>query len=494
MKKKKAVFNFITGLLSQTIILILGLVVPRILLKNYGSDANGLISTISQIFIYVALLEAGIANSTKIALYKPIVDNCIDEISSIMSTVKKYFQKATIIYGICVVVLSFVLPLILKTNYSYFTVLIIVLIEGAAGAISFLFVEKWNCFLFSKGENYIINLFETIYKILIYGIKIFLALINVDIIFIQCGFLLATIIKLLIYYLYMRKKYPWIEYNKKPDYSLLKNRKEHVITEIAWVVFSSTDLIILSIFVSTSASSVYSIYNMVYLSLHTLVNGAYVSLIYMLGQTFRTDIEQYKKYHDAFNSFFMSIVTALMCTSSFLIIPFVKIYTVDITDIEYINYSLPIFFGSIQMLSWSRYVAGNLSFLANKGKEAAVVSIIEASINLIVSIILVNFLGIVGVLIGTVVSLPIKVVYLNYLAEKTILKRKPFKTIGILLLNYLIFALSIVSSYYWRTTVDNLFQFLIYGVILTVLFLFITISSNLLINKEVLLLLKKEKI
>ena len=62
MRAKK---NAITGLMTQLIIIALGLIVPRIMITNYGSDTNGLTNTLTQIFSYVALLEAGIGQSTK---------------------------------------------------------------------------------------------------------------------------------------------------------------------------------------------------------------------------------------------------------------------------------------------------------------------------------------------------------------------------------------------------------------------------------------------
>lgn len=45
------------------------------MITNYGSDTNGLTNTLAQIFRYVALLEAGIGQSTRNALYKPLAGN-----------------------------------------------------------------------------------------------------------------------------------------------------------------------------------------------------------------------------------------------------------------------------------------------------------------------------------------------------------------------------------------------------------------------------------
>lgn len=68
MNKKIIAKNIIVGFGGQLITIILGLVIPRIFIKSYGSDVNGLLSTITQIFTYMALLEAGIGQAARNAL------------------------------------------------------------------------------------------------------------------------------------------------------------------------------------------------------------------------------------------------------------------------------------------------------------------------------------------------------------------------------------------------------------------------------------------
>lgn len=65
MNKKILFQNAITGFGGQLIAIILGLIVPRFFIMSYGSDANGLLSTITQIFTYMALLEAGIGQAAR---------------------------------------------------------------------------------------------------------------------------------------------------------------------------------------------------------------------------------------------------------------------------------------------------------------------------------------------------------------------------------------------------------------------------------------------
>ena len=88
-KKKLFIRNFIVGFLSQAIILILGFVVPRIVLTSYGSDTNGLLNTITQVFMYMALLESGISQAATNALYRPFKNNDENGVSFVASIAKK---------------------------------------------------------------------------------------------------------------------------------------------------------------------------------------------------------------------------------------------------------------------------------------------------------------------------------------------------------------------------------------------------------------------
>ena len=72
MTKHKGLNNIISGFAGQFITVALGIVLPRLVLLNLGSEANGLLSTVTQIFTYFALLEAGVGNAALQAIYGPI--------------------------------------------------------------------------------------------------------------------------------------------------------------------------------------------------------------------------------------------------------------------------------------------------------------------------------------------------------------------------------------------------------------------------------------
>ena len=68
-KNKRVILNIITAIGYQVVIAVFGLVLPRLYLVNFGSEVNGLNSTIKNIFEYLYILEAGFVLSAQYSLY-----------------------------------------------------------------------------------------------------------------------------------------------------------------------------------------------------------------------------------------------------------------------------------------------------------------------------------------------------------------------------------------------------------------------------------------
>ncbi len=484
MKQSKIFKNIVTGFGGQFIAIALGLVVPRLFISSYGSDVNGLLSTITQIFTYLALLEAGIGQAARNLLFKPFQNKDLNQISEVASIANCYFRKFTVIYGICVVAVGLVLPRFIVTNVNSVTIILVALLEGMSGVISFYFIQTPSIIIAVDGKSYVNNSINLLNRIVGYAAKIIMASLGLDIVLLQLVYFLVTIAKVVFYNYYFNRHYSWISLRKKGKNIQLPDRKAYILTEICWTIFASTDMIVLSTFVSTKLSSVYGIYNMIFTNITILINAVYSSLTYILGYNYHTDIKNYEIVHDAFTSIFLGMVTITMSVCCVLTVPFVRIYTRGVSDINYVYPILPVLFGLIQMISWSRYVSGNLTGLAGYAKQTSYISLIEAMINLTFSIILVQKYGIVGVTIATVVALPLKVIWCAYISDKKVMRRSYKKTISILCVNYIVFFLAVFLSKIYYPSINNYGQFMIWGVILLVFFGIIDITLNVAVNKE----------
>lgn len=491
MNKSRLFKNVATGFGGQLIAIILGIIVPRIFISNYGSDVNGLISTITQIFTYLALLEAGIGQAAQNALYKPVKEHNRNEISQICSSASSYFRKLTVYYGIGVILLSVLLPFVLKTNVDSITIFLVVVLEGLSGVFSFYFIQTPSILLAVDGKSYVNNEITLLNKILGYVAKIVMASLNIGIVYVQLAYFLITAAKVIFYRIYFKKLYGWVQLKRSGKAIKLPDRNSYIITEICWTVFSSTDMIVLSTFVGTQLSSVYGVYNLIFSNINVLLNAVYNSSKYILGQTYHESIEKYEVMHDAFTTLFLGAMTVLMAVCYVLATPFISLYTRGISDVNYIYPSLPLLFCLVQILSWSRYVGGNLTGIASFAKQTSYISLIEAITNVVFSVVLVRKYGIIGVLFATVIALPLKVVWCIYISDKKVMHRSYKKTFSILGINYLFFGGVVLVSQYFSPTITSYGQFILWGLILCLIFGVIGLGLNFAVNKNCWRVVKK---
>ena len=487
--KKNIVFSF--G--AQMLIMLLGILVPRLMIGSYGSDTNGFLTTLTQIFGYMALLEAGIGQAAKNALFRPLAEKNRGGVSHIASVADRYFRRFTLIYGVGVLVLAAACPFVIKTQIDPMTVFAVVLLEGVSGVTNFYFIQICTVVLGADGRSYINQTVNLISQAAVYAVKILLAAFGINIVLLQLAFWGLTVIKAVFFRIYFRRKYAWIDFQAAPKTEKLQDRNSYVITEVAWTVFSSTDMIVLSTFVDTKMASVYTVYNLITNSLNSLWNAVYGSLTYILGQAFHKDKAQYMKLHDGFTSVFFGGMTILMCTAYVLMLPFIRLYTDGVTDVEYIHTALPLLFCLVQLISWSRYVMGNLSGLAGYAKQTSRISVIEAVSNVVLSVVLVQVYGIVGVVLATVISLPIKVIYLIWLSEKVILKRNPVRYLVILGANYLYFFAVVFVNQFIALPIHSYLSFMGYGVLVFLVCGILGVLINTAANPECIRLLKTLK-
>jgi O-antigen/teichoic acid export membrane protein len=197
--------------------------------------------------------------------------------------------------------------------------------------------------------------------------------------------------------------------------------------------------LVLTFFTNLKVVSVYGLYMLLFgaigMTINTITNG----VSFILGQAFNKDMDTYKKLHDTYELFFLAIIYALFAIAFVFIIPFLKLYTSGITDISYIDKYLPVLFVAVNLLSYSRSTASMVINYAGHFNETKWRSIAESVINIVCSLVLVNWLGIYGVLAGTVIALLYRTNDLIIYANKQILKRSPWVTYKRCLLNLVLF-------------------------------------------------------
>lgn len=482
MKSKRGLYNIIFGMLGQFLTIIIGLIIPRLFIVNLGSEANGLVSSISQIYIYIGLLEAGIGAVSIQALYKPIAQNDHEGVNKILSATAKYYHKAGIYYLICIGILGIIYPLIIESYFSKFDIFLIIVFSGLSGAINFLFQGKYKVFLMAEGKNYIISNIATFLSVISSLIKALLIMLGFNVVIIQFSCLIINLSQIIFFEFYIRRNYKWLDTNTSPNYKAISQKNSAFIHQISAMIFANTDIIVITVFCDLKVASVYAMYNLVTTYISGILQNINSGIVFILGQKYHENKEVYLKLNDVYDTYYMAIAFAIYTIAYILFLPFMKLYTKDIIDINYIDNLLPVLFIFIQLLNCGRAAANNSINVAGHFKKTQNRSIIEAIINIVVSLVCVNIFGIYGVLIGTIVALFYRVNDIILYSCKYILLRSPIKTYIRWIINLISMLIIIYISNLLDIKIESYISLVFNGVILLVItvpiYLFISSILN----------------
>ena len=85
-RTEKVIKNVFFNIAMEIIKLICGLVLPKLILSNYGSDYNGIVQSVSQFISCIALMKLGIGGVTVAALFKPLMSKDDEELSRVLAS------------------------------------------------------------------------------------------------------------------------------------------------------------------------------------------------------------------------------------------------------------------------------------------------------------------------------------------------------------------------------------------------------------------------
>ncbi len=429
MRSKKALINVVFSLCRQAVAIICGFIVPRLIIKTYGSDVNGLIASVTQFLAYITLLEAGIGPVIKSQLYNPIAKKDKQEIVNILYASESYFRKIALIFIVYIILLLVFYPMLVNTSFSRSFSSLLLLIIAISSFAEYFFGMTYSLFLHSDQKSYIISIIQTGTTILNTIIIVILALFKTNILIVKLFSSLVFVIRPLAQMIYVKTHYK-LNFSKADKNYKLKNRWDGLAQHIAAIVYTNTDVAVLTVFTSVIQVSIYSVYYLVTSSLQKIIQSISDGIDASFGNLIAK--KEQKRFQNAFEKYeiiYYTIIALIYSCAFSLIIPFVRAYTSNIHDA---NYVLPAF-GFIMILCSYIYAIKipyhSLVKTIGHFKQTKFGAWVEAIVNLLLSIILVSKYGLLGVAIGTLVATTIRTIELIIYSEKNIVQISVFNSI-----------------------------------------------------------------
>jgi len=480
--------NVIMTIITRIVTLITGLVVQQRILVAYGSSLNGLTSSITQVMSYLVILEAGLGTASVQALYSPLAAKDWDKASGIVTATGKEYKKISIVFFLSLLAASVLIPLAVSGQVEFAVASALTLITGGSYIISYILGGKYKALLNADRKLYILCLADCISIVLSCVLRVIALELGYGIVIVQLLNLGCVILKNACYVTYVKKRYDHINYQKKPDYLAVNKRWNVLIHSLAGLVVNHTDVLILTIFADLKIVSLYSIYNMVFSQLSTVIQSTFMQAPQSnFGYLYNSDKKEYERYYGLYEIGFSILLFIIVTIALIMILPFVSIYTRGITDIQYVDAYLPILFTLILLMNQIRVPAIVTINVAGAFKETQNGAIIEALINIIVSLVLFFFtpLGLYGLLIGTVCSYIYRTSDVIIYVYKHLIERNILKYVKLISVNTVTaIILYILFNVLFPVTAATFIQWIIKAIIISLMTTVAYIISNYCINHD----------
>lgn len=466
MNNKK---NAISSLALQLATIAQGLILPKLILGAFGSEVNGLVSSITQFLSFISLLEGGLGAVVLAELYGPIEKKNDDKIQGILGACQSFFSKLTLVFLVYTILVAFFYPRYIDTSLSKEAVSVLVLILSMTTVAQYLFSITYRLLLQAEQKLYIVNYVSAV-TILINTISaavIIFVFPSIHVVKICSG--IIYMIQPMVYKAFVEKKFLKENIRKKKQHYILKNRWSGFAQNLAHFVNMNTDVALITLFMPLQYVSVYSV--------HLLVINALRGIVTSVGNSYQSALGKYiamgdsaqlkQKFRKFEEGFWLTGMVLFFCCA-LLINPFIKIYTTGITDAEYYQ---PIF-SFVIVLANMIYVIREpyrlLVLAGGKFKETNFGAFAEAIINLGMSLLLITKFGLIGVAIGTLVAIVFRLIYLVWYLHKDIIQLG-YASFSPYIVTFIVaFAVNLFVYVSWPLKLNGIIRFLVAGCIVFV--------------------------
>ena len=488
MDKRKSILNVTVSVSFKVVITIFAIVVKRYLVMFCGNDVNGLNALYISIIGFLSVAELGVGSAITFCMYKPIVDGDSNQVSALYFLFKKLYLIIGAVIFLAGVGITPFLKYFAKDyagiDQNLYLTFILMLISIV---LSYLFSSKTSLINAYK-NNYITTsidsggiLLQYILQIVVlFTTKSFVAYLVCRIVAVLAQWITTEII--------VQKKYSPILKNKQKLNSenkslVIRSIKAMFMHRLGYIFVVTIDSVVISSFLGVTVLGNYSNYNTILVSMTGILKLVFSSLTSVIGHFFVKETkENVKKYFEAFYTlnFIIGVVFFLgyyAVIDSLISIIFFEQHIIA----KSISFAIA-FNGFVQFMREGAMTFRNATgtFYNDRWKP-----LFEGVSNIVLSVVFVKMFGIVGVLVGTIITN----LLITHIVEPYVLYKHAFLTspIKYYVKNYLlisVFFIVLVVSDFCMCQVQNIWLQLLCNGAISLAISAVVCSIILLLNKR----------
>lgn len=396
------------GFVNKILAILLPFATRTVIIHYLGVEFAGLGSLFTAVISVLSLAELGVGSALVFAMYKPVSENNIEKINAFLNFYKKCYRiigAIVLSIGLCLFpLLPFLVSGEIPASVNLYLLYAIYL---ANTSISYFLFAYKSSILVATRRNDARSIIASIVLIAKELAQILLLIAFKNYYFYCICIPIFTVLDNLLVAIIVKKLYPEIKASGKLSKEEVHDIRERIVgllfQKIGTVVLSSVDSIVISAFLGLKILGIYNSYYYIINALFGFFTIIQTSLIPAVGNSIVTSSKE-KNYSDFKKFHFLYVWCCIFCSACLLSLfqPFMTMWIKEKNLLE---------FGVVALLPayFFLYKLNDICYIyreaAGLWKEWKYVNIIAALVNLAVNIVLVQFIGLYGIVISTIVSL-----------------------------------------------------------------------------------------
>ena len=471
--------NAMSSLALQLVNVIVGFIVPHAIIGAYGSATNGLVTSITQLVGYIKLVEAGISSAAVFQLYAPLSKGDAREVSRIVSAARVFYYKSGGIFTAGMLALAVLYPFVVDVHGMLSTeVFVLVLALGATAFLDFFTLAKYQVLLTATQNGWVIQLGSIVYKILYTMVVLALASPGVPVAVIYVVAIVPIVVRSLILIAFVRRNYPEVDFGADSRGVTLEQRWDAFVLQVLGAVQAGAPTVIATFVLGDlTMVSVLSVYLLVANGIQNAINAVCQGTQASFGDVIaRGEKEVLKR---TFREFQVAVygTSGILCGVAIaLIVPFVRLYTAGVADVNYI-YPVIGFLAMLNVLLYHlKTPQGLLVMSAGLYHETRFQTFTQTVILLVGAVVLGSVLGAPGILLGCCLSNIYRSVDLMFFIPRKVTHTPVAETLKLMLMACTVCAAIAVPYQLVGIVCTSWAEWILSGALLVVWGVFVTLS------------------
>lgn len=400
--------NVVFGMLLKGYQILMPFLMRTAIMYYMGKEYLGLNSLFGSVLLVLNLAELGVGSAMVYSMYQPIVDGNRQEICALLKLYRRYYRIIGLIIAIVGSALTPIIPYLVKKGVpSDINIYIIYLLNLLCTVMSYWLFAYKNSLLTAHQRNDVASKVMLVTNTIQYLVQFYVVIWLRDYYIYLIVSIVTQVFTNIITAYWAKKLYP--DYN--PEGELPEERvkginskiKDLFTMKLGVVIVSSVDSITISAFLGLTVLGIYGNYNYILTAVFGIIKVVFDSCTAGIGNSILTETSE-KNYIDLKKLTFVVLWLSGFCSVCLLCLyqPFMKIWAGPDNLLDYsavICFVLYFFLDRIMQLLITYKDAAGI------WHEDRFRPIVTALVNLTLNVILVQVIGINGVLLSTVLSI-----------------------------------------------------------------------------------------